>query len=270
MVGQNKTEYRESFFGGGSVGISLLEKKPYVKSTWINNIDSSIAANWNGVLDITEKLKRSILTNTLNKAAFISFKEELRNKPAHLIKDVAFKKIACHRMSYSGLGTKGGARKDFYSGWNLPTMCSEIDRLNHIFSIVNVKYKQCTSTDMINLILNKSSLPCVIYLDPPYYLKGPALYQYPFALHDHTRLSQALRLCKHKWLLSYDDGNEIRSLYAWAKIIEIPAQYSAGNKIKTSELLIPHIVYVNNKWYTIKFTVFVINFKFLPIEKVKY
>lgn len=72
---------------------------------------------------------------------------------------------------------------------------------------------------------DESDVPetCFIYLDPPYYDKGPELYKFSMSHDDHVRLANALRNCKASWVLSYDDTKVIRELYSWAKFIELRA-----------------------------------------------
>lgn len=257
MIGKRPTEYRESCFGGGSIGCSLLPND-YIDSIWINDKDTSLAAIWNEVIKTPEHLKGLIRSYKPKMSDFYNFKNDLLTKPAAEIKDVALAKIASHRMGYSGMGTKGGVRKDVLARWNAKRMCETIDELRIIFKSVNVKYNSCTSIDLVELVNRKSSKQCVIYIDPPYFKQGNALYQYGFSEYDHCRLAAALKSCRHKWLLSYDDCSFIRELYSWAYIDKLPVTYSGGRKVSTSELLITHIIIFVFDRYTGKFNVFVI------------
>ena len=52
------------------------------------------------------------------------------------------------------------------------------------------------------------------YIDPPYYKKGALLYLNSFTHDKHLELSEFLNgNDKAKWILSYDDVPEIRSMY---------------------------------------------------------
>jgi len=54
----------------------------------------------------------------------------------------------------------------------------------------------------------------LIYLDPPYYEKGPTLYRSYFNREDHTKLMKFLKgELNVRWILSYDDVPAIRELY---------------------------------------------------------
>jgi len=58
-----------------------------------------------------------------------------------------------------------------------------------------------------------------IFLDPPYYNADQnKFYAKSFTLDDHIRLSNHLRKIKDKvkFLLTYDNSEEVRELYSWA------------------------------------------------------
>ena len=69
-----------------------------------------------------------------------------------------------------------------------------------------------------------------IFLDPPYFTAS-RLYGRNGSLHsfDHERLSDILKKSKHRFLITYDDCDEIRHLYKWAEITEWSLQYGMNN-----------------------------------------
>jgi DNA adenine methylase len=75
-------------------------------------------------------------------------------------------------------------------------------------------------------LIEDISCSSLLYLDPPYFVKGNDLYQFGFSREDHARLSTTLKNTQHAWLLSYDDCPEIRELYKWACIEAIDVNYS--------------------------------------------
>jgi DNA adenine methylase len=96
----------------------------------------------------------------------------------------------------------------------------------------------CTNIDFSEMIKDKSC-NALIYLDPPYYIKGDDLYQHSFTVDDHKRLADCLKKTSHKWVLSYDNSEEIKKLYDWAVIEEInEVKYSIKKSRLKSELLI--------------------------------
>ena len=71
-----------------------------------------------------------------------------------------------------------------------------------------------------------------------YYEKGNDLYQFGFSERDHVRLSEALKSTDHEWLLSYDDCQNVRDLYSWAKIKSVNVNYSIKGSREKKELII--------------------------------
>ena len=46
---------------------------------------------------------------------------------------------------------------------------------------------------------------------------------------DHQRLVDNLKACEHKWLLTYDDCEQVRDSYSFANIYPYELQYGMGN-----------------------------------------
>jgi site-specific DNA-adenine methylase len=82
-------------------------------------------------------------------------------------------------------------------------------------------------TALVNL--QPSSL---VYLDPPYFEAGPALYRHSFRREDHVQLATTLEKCSAQWLLSYDDHEEVKELYSWADVHSLRGYTQQGGKKK--------------------------------------
>jgi DNA adenine methylase len=239
QAGNDGLQYREAFFGGGSIGLKLLNDRPDIKNIWINDFDKGIACLWTSVIRYIEDLKDRVLDFKPSVEAFHQFKAEL---PAldimptqrGQIVDIGFKKLAIHQISYSGLGTKSGGplggeeQKSQYKidcRWSPKYICKKADNLHQKFAAISVEEEMCTNLDFSEL-LTKNHCEALIYLDPPYFVKGNELYQHGFNLADHVRLADLLRKCKHPWVLSYDDCKEIRELYSFADFQSLDVKYS--------------------------------------------
>ncbi len=82
---------------------------------------------------------------------------------------------------------------------------------------------------------NKRSL---IYLDPPYFVKGRKLYKNFYSSEDHFEIAKMLtRKRNTKWVVSYDDVPEIRKAYKEFKPTHYSLNYSAGDKGIGSEVI---------------------------------
>ena len=234
-------EYREPFFGGGSIGLNFIFDTN-IQIIWINDLDPGISAIWTSVIDSPENFINKITQFVPSLEKFHEFKKDLLNSNCL---DLDLKKIAVHQMSYSGLGTKGGPlggldQKSQYKigcRWNPKKICEKIVYFNKKFKNKEIRFSKCTNFDF-SFLIEDFKYKSLIYLDPPYFDKGDELYQFSFSLEDHKRLSELLKFCRHKWLLSYDDCKEIRTLYNWAKIEEINVNYTINTSRNKKELLI--------------------------------
>lgn len=238
-------EYREPFFGGGSIGLEFIKESPNIKNFWLNDKDFGIYALWKSVLSNPTELKFLVREFVPTVGKFYEFKNDLLfGEKSDDIVNIGFKKLAIHQISYSGLGTKSGSpqggksQKSKYKidcRWSPNHICKNIDNINNLFCSRNIKI---TNLDFSEILDGGEAL---IYLDPPYYEKGGELYQYSFNFWDHLKLAESLKLTKNKWLLSYDDCSEIRKLYSWAQTEEINLNYTINSSRNKNELLINNV-----------------------------
>jgi DNA adenine methylase len=95
--------------------------------------------------------------------------------------------------------------------------------------ITNFDYKKLIQSKGDNVFL---------FLDPPYYSAvKSALYGKNGHLHkafDHADFAEIMKKCQHKWLITYDDSEYIRSLFSFASIIPWKLTYGMRNVTETS------------------------------------
>jgi len=245
-------EYREPFFGGGSIGLQLLEECPeLLSSVWFNDRDFGIAALWSSVIRYPDDIKQLVMSFAPALEEFYSFKKQLAQvnhcplQRKRLV-NLGFQKLALHQMSFSGLGEMAGgplggklqlSDGKIDSRWSPEFICNKIDRIHQALSHKAVRGDSCSCLDFEEMIDGDDS---ILYLDPPYYDQGTALYKHAFMVEDHERLARLLRHRKGFWLLSYDDCDEIRALYDWAVVEVVPVTYSiTGTRIKGELLICP-------------------------------
>ena len=78
----------------------------------------------------------------------------------------------------------------------------------------------------------------LIYLDPPYYVKGSGLYRNFYNHEDHVQIADALGQVAHPWIVSYDNVPEIKEIYSKYRQDEYFLSYTAQQKKKGSEVMI--------------------------------
>ena len=245
---ESDMEYREPFFGGGSVGIAFIQKHPHTP-IWINDKDAGVASIWTSVIQCPGKVKQHVKSFNPVTSDFYTFKSEMQSlcsvpyDSEQALAEIAFKKIALHQISYSGLGIMSGGplggdkqESDYKIDcrWNADNLCQKIDYFHSI--LTHVRENRCTSEDFETVICYPGK--AYLYLDPPYYVKGSQLYLHGFTDTEHKRLSIALSNTTSPWLLSYDDCTEIRHLYDWACCRQVAVSYSINTATVKPELLI--------------------------------
>jgi DNA adenine methylase len=236
----------EPFVGSGA----MLEKLLHVadcRSLWINDIDATIAAIWTSIRDHHDALITKLVRYSPSVDDFYSF----RSSPhGDTVVDTAFRNIALHQMSYSGLGTMAGGplggrkqRSEYNVGcrWNSARLIAKIRWFHK-----RLRGATITSLDFADM-LNGVESTAFVYCDPPYYVKGAALYEFPFSKEDHARLRTSVDRFDD-WCVSYDDAPEIRALYAECAIhklfkrdgsqVATPYTIFRGERPKNQEIVI--------------------------------
>jgi DNA adenine methylase len=232
-------EYREPFFGGGSVGLHMVRE--FSGSVWINDMDAGIVAIWQAVARFPKQLKELVGRFKASTGAFNRLKSFLLNNPVALTMAemifLGFAKLAVHKMSFSALGVKSSSRPQecIDKKWSPVSLCRKIDHFHDALTRKDVRITNGDYSDLISDV----SVPAMLYLDPPYVDQGAQCYQHSFRYEDHLRLSELLKNTNHKWVMSYDDHELIHELYrGWTHIDTVPAPYSINGRVSKNELLI--------------------------------
>jgi DNA adenine methylase len=236
-------EYREPFFGGGSIGLRVAATGG--ARIWINDKDPTVFALWKAVAEHPVELKRALMETKASveefdriKARFLDWARGII--PLSSIVQVARDKLLLQAISYNGLGVMasgpfGGrsqSERKVEDRWHPASICKRVDAIS-----IDLSRAKITNSDFADMLRDDGRVS--IYLDPPYWKAGPQLYQHTFTIADHLRLRELLRHSDHDWVLSYDDCEEIRELYAFTHIDELRVTYRNGKSHRrTHELLI--------------------------------
>lgn len=235
-------KFIDVFVGGGSVLLEVASKYPKIQ-LFANDKDYWISSFWNVVSNPNDHDFNSLL-KLLEQKPTLDLFYKLRETLTLDKVECAYKAIFFNRTAFSGIlasGPIGG--KDQKSKYTIDCRYNENKLKN--------KLRECRSLLVGRTTINnedysyyeqltKSNDPC--YLDPPYYVKGEALYTFSMSPKEHIALSIILGSRKN-WLLSYDDCKEIKDLYATNhEIIDLAARYSINGKKssweKKNELII--------------------------------
>jgi len=229
-------EYREPFIGGGSI---FLGKSKASKLNWINDIDKELINFYQVIREDNDREK--LFTLIKNEAANKQRHSEVKEiKPRNKIES-AFKYFYLNRTSFSGIMVK--PRWGFLIGSSVTP-----DKWTKIVNPVATKLKdvKITNIDFKEVITAKTNNKNVLlYLDPPYFKASKAIYNNEFTKRDHLDLCELLKQTKYKFILSYENCEEIKEMYSWANIHEIDWTYfmSEARRQNGKELIITNFKY---------------------------
>ena len=167
------------------------------------------------------------------------------NKEMYSNLDVGIATLFLNRTNVSGV-IKGGPIGGYKQNGKYKINCrfnkvTLIDKIKKISEFKNkIKIYNLEANEFIENISNLNKNELFIYLDPPYFQKGPMLYKNFFQKENHENLSETVKneLNKNKWIITYDNSDEIKKMYSKFRIKEFNLPYSAGENKQGTEIMI--------------------------------
>ena len=239
--GLNGGTYIEPYAGGAGMAINLLLNGT-VSEIVLNDADRSIFAFWKSVTERTDELIEIIRSTNVSVDEWKLQREIQSRKENADILELGFSTFFLNRTNRSGIltgGIIGGKNQNgmyrIDARFNKEDLIARIDRIGRMADQITV---ECTDGILfIDKLKGRFSVDdSLIYIDPPYYNKASTLYLNHYTHDDHTSLSRIIRNLDFKWVLSYDDTEEIRTIYEWATPMEFKMFYSTNKKIEGKEL----------------------------------
>jgi DNA adenine methylase len=236
-------EYVEPYAGGAAIALKLLFHE-YVSRVHINDLSKPVYAFWHSVLNETDRLCKLVRDTPLTLKSWDAQKRVFNAQSEADYLSLGFATFFLNRTNRSGIlngGVIGG--RDQNGLWKMDARFNRYELINRIASIAKMR-RRITLTQMDALEFLKQSVAnwpakTLIYLDPPYYLKGRDLY-YDFYEHaDHEKLAQFIRskVSRQRWIVSYDNVPVIRALYKEHQRLSYDLGYSARDSRRGSEVI---------------------------------
>lgn len=228
---QSFSEYREPFFGGGSVGIYLAQNLLHQKQKrfFANDFNQDVYCFWNILKTQNQALINAIQNIKKYYDSGRELYESILSRRNENLSDFqrAVDFFVLNRITFSGVVDCGGySQKAFESRFTQ----SSIERLKNMDTILQ---NFIFSHESYENLLLKEGKDVFIFLDPPYYSATKSrLYGKKGDLHtsfNHQKLCENLKNTKHKFLLTYDDSELIRNLYKDFYVYEYSLQYGMNN-----------------------------------------
>ncbi|MEZ9167247.1 DNA adenine methylase [Vibrio cyclitrophicus] len=238
------SHYVEPYTGGGAVALDMLFSGT-TEHIHINDIDPAVHSFWFSVLNHTNDLVDLIENTDVTIDEWFRQRDILRaNDNATSTLELGFSAFFLNRTNRSGILKAGVIGGKAQSGkWKLDVRFNKEDLINRIKRI-SLFSEQISLYNLDAVALIKEldgNIPenSLIYLDPPYYVKGQGLYRNFYNHNDHVLIKDALTQSNFKnWLVSYDNAPEIREIYSNYPQSIYSLQYTAQKKSVGSEIMI--------------------------------
>jgi DNA adenine methylase len=235
--------YVEPFAGGAGVALELLFQE-FVQQIHINDLDVAIYSFWDAVVNEPDCICKLIQDTPVTMDEWHKQKNILTTKSDVSSLELAFATFFLNRTNRSGIlkaGVIGG--KHQAGEWKLDVRFNKKDLINRIQKIASyqsrIKIYNLDTAKLLKTLPKKLPEKSLIYLDPPYYIKGQGLYRNFYEHKDHVEIRSLLdKIEDIPWLVSYDNSDEIGSIYTGYRKQVFDLQYSAQTKRVASEVMI--------------------------------
>lgn len=243
----NGRTWYEPFCGGCGLGLELVNRN-VVEHAVFNDGDERIADMWRAIAYRTDDMVSRIEDSEISMDLFKRSKRIANDESADAFERgfATFVLNRCCRSGYIDGGVIGGndqsGKYKLDCRFNKKTLIGNIRRIGTLADDGRLVFLQAEDAiDMIGSVVNGKPEDAFLYVDPPYYVKGAVCYKR--RLLSHQSLADALRgasMLGVPWLVSYDDCEAVRGLYAGFRIERLSVTYSNNEKTrgKAQELLI--------------------------------
>jgi len=246
VINSNKLaggHYLEPYAGGAGVALVLL-MDGVVSHIHINDADSAVAVFWRAAVQDTAGLIRLVASEPVTMEAWQHWRAMMLGETEGTQLERGFATLFMNRTNRSGIlkgGVIGGkAQSGIYkvdARFMRDELCLRLERIGRFAGAISV-YEE----DAHNLLQRcHQFLPgkSLIYLDPPYYVKGAGLYRNFYKHDDHVQIARLLGSGRFRrpWIVSYDNVEEIRTMYRYAHSFTYGLRYTAQTRYTGSEVM---------------------------------
>lgn len=232
-------DYVEPYAGGASAALSLLYED-YVDTVQINDLNPGVYYFWQLALNDPEDLCSRIKAVPLTVEEWRRQRSTYREAAADP-SDLGFASFYLNRTNRSGIvsgGVIGGL--DQSGPWKIDArfdregLCERVRKLSRFRERITVTNEDAARLLQRHRRMRKRKL---LYLDPPYYVKGSRLYDNFYSHDDHVAIRDLVVTLQGPWIVSYDAVPEIVDLYSDRPSRLYSLGYSAGQASSGSEAM---------------------------------
>lgn len=235
--------YIEPYAGGAGVALDLLMTE-YASQIHLNDLNLPVYAFWHSVLNETELLCKRISSCRITMNVWKRQKNIISDPDNHTLFELGFALFFLNRTNRSGIiraGVIGG--QDQSGTWKIDARFNKKDLIDRIERIADYESRiniyNLDAVQVIKKVIPKLPKKSLVYLDPPYYVKGQELYDNHYKHDDHKLISELIqKKIKRPWIVTYDNTKEIHGLYRNRRQVVYSLNYHVHRPSKGSEVMI--------------------------------
>lgn len=235
--------YLEPYAGGAGVALELLFHG-HASHIHINDADPAVYAFWVCATKHSSALLHLLETTPITIDEWFKWRAILRGDAKASVIERGFATLFMNRTNRSGIlkaGVIGGKNQDgeykLDARFKKDVVAARIQEIAKHADNISV---YCEDALMLlgrcSEFLPKKSL---IYLDPPYYVKGKGLYRNYYEHDDHVAIAKKLqeKSFKWPWVVSYDNAEEICAMYQLNRSLSYGLSYTAQRRYVGNEIM---------------------------------
>jgi DNA adenine methylase len=233
--------YVEPYAGGASVALELVIQE-FVETAHINDLDRSVWAFWYSVLNDADRLCGMIESVQVNMETWAAQREVQTRKDIANVLELGFSTFFLNRTNRSGIlraGVIGGKHQN--GNFKIDARFNKDELINRVQLIAEhsdrIELYQRDAVELLQQIVPTLPDRTLVYLDPPYYVKGGDLYEHHYQHADHAAVAAAALEIRQHVMVSYDDVPEIRDLYNHLQYVSYSLSYTAQNRYRGTEAI---------------------------------
>lgn len=234
--------YAEPYAGGAGTAVNLL-LNDVVDKILINDANICIYSFWHYLLEYKCNFINRIWDMEVSISEWHRQKTILKEATLPSL-ELGIATFFLSRTNRSGILTAGpiggntqekqdAAKYKVDCRFNKQDLCERLSKIVERASQIKV-----CNEDAVSFLRKINDNKTVVYLDPPYYVNGKSLYMNYYKHNDHLYLSEYLKsVDTFKWVLSYDNADEIIGMYRDFDLYVFELSYTAQDIKQGSELL---------------------------------
>jgi len=202
----------------------------HVDRVVLNDLHPGIAAFWRAVFNHTDELIERVRTCELSIDAWRDYRARFISGNGSDV-DLGFATLYLNRTNRSGIlyGRPIGGLEQT-GRWKVDARFYR-DRLAERIKLI-AAYRgrvEVQQADALELLASFDSGNAMLYVDPPYILRGRQLYLNTLTWEDHQRLARLLIDCHRRWFLTYNaDPRVPEVLYRGMRCVQFSIRHTAA------------------------------------------